>query len=100
VRGRCMAGRSSAGSGLLGMILMEDAPILAFALAVLVAFVWVLVWSMWRIRRGGGGATVGVLGATHEMLSSDQRKAAEEIIHRNAAESREDESSSDPANKE
>jgi hypothetical protein len=75
---------------------MGDALNVVFALAVLVAFVWVFVWSTRRIRRGGGGATVGLLGATHELLSSDQRKAAETIVQRNAGESEEDQSSSDP----
>jgi hypothetical protein len=69
---------------------------LVFALGVLAASIGVFVWATRRIRKGGGGATVGVLGATYEMLSSDQRRAVETIVKRTAGESEEDQSSSDP----
>ena len=69
---------------------------LVFAFGLLAASIGVFVWATRRIRKGGGGATVGVLGATYEMLSSDQRRAVETIVKRNAGESEEDQSSSDP----
>lgn len=75
---------------------METASVLIFAFGLLAASIGVFVWAARRIRRGGGGATVGVLGALYEMLSSDQRRAAETIIERNAGESEADESSSGP----
>jgi len=74
---------------------METASVLVFSFGLLAACIGVFVWSARRIRKGGG-ATVGVLGALHEMLSDDQRRAAETIIERNAGESEEAESSSDP----
>ena len=75
---------------------MQDALDLIIALVVLIAFVVVFVWSTRRMRKGGGGATVGVLGATYDMLSSDQRRAAETIVQRNAGQSEEEDASSDP----
>jgi hypothetical protein len=79
---------------------MEIASVLIFAFGLLAACVGVFVWASRRIKKGGGGATVGVLGATYEMLSSDQRRAAETIIRRNAGECDEDESSSDPLSRD
>jgi hypothetical protein len=76
--------------------MIETVEVLIFALAILAVCIGVFVWASRRIRKGGGGATVGVLGATYEMLSSDQRRAAETIIKRNAGETEEEESSSDP----
>jgi len=75
---------------------MEVAFELIFAFGLLAACIGVCVWAARRIRRGGGGVTVGVLGALHEMLSAEQRRAAETIIQRNAGESEAEESSSDP----
>jgi len=75
---------------------METTVVLIFAFALLAVCIGVFVWTSRRIRKGGGGATVGILGATHEILSTDQRKAAEMIIRRNAGESESDEASSDP----
>jgi len=75
---------------------MGTALTLIFAFGLLAVCIGVFVWTSRRIRRGGGGATVGVLGATHEMLTTDQRKAAETIITRNAGESESDEASGDP----
>jgi hypothetical protein len=69
---------------------------LIFAFGLLAVCVGVFVWISRRIRRGGGGATVGLLGATHEMLSTDRRKAGETIIRRNAGDSESGEDSSDP----
>ena len=70
---------------------------LIVAVAVLAAGTGVFVWTCRRVRRGGGGATVGVLGATHEMLSEDQRRASETILQRNAGEQEEEDASSDPS---
>ena len=78
---------------------MGTASVLIFTFGLLAACIGVFVWASRRVRKGGGGATVGVLGATHEMLSSDQRRAAETIIRRNAGESEDDEASSDPLNR-
>jgi hypothetical protein len=75
---------------------METVGVLFIAFGVLAGFVGFFVWVSRRARKGGGGATVGVLGAIHEMLSSDRRRAGETIIRRNAGESEEGESSSDP----
>jgi hypothetical protein len=66
------------------------------ALAILVACVWVAIWASRRVRRGGGGATVGVLGATYEMLSEDKRRATETIVKQKAGETDEEDDSSDP----
>jgi hypothetical protein len=79
---------------------METAFVLIFAFGILAACIGLFVWVSRRIRKGGGGATVGALGAIHEMLSSDRRKAAETIIRRNAGESEEEEASSDPLNQD
>jgi hypothetical protein len=75
---------------------MGTALVLIFAFGLLAVCIGVFVWTSRRIRKGGGGATVGVLGATHEMLSTDQRKAAETIIRRHAGDSESDEASGDP----
>jgi hypothetical protein len=75
---------------------VETVAVLALAFGLLAASIGVFVWAARRIRRGGGGATVGILGATHEMLSNDQRRAAETIIRRNAGESESEAESSDP----
>ena len=72
---------------------------LIFAFGLLAACIGVFVWVARRVRKGGGGTAVGVLGATHEMLSSDRRRAAETVIRRNAGESDEEEPSSDPVNR-
>ena len=69
---------------------------LIVALCVLAASVGVFVWVCRRVRRGGGGATVGMLGATHEMLPSDQRRATETILKKNAGDREEEDTSSDP----
>ena len=69
---------------------------LIVAAVVLAAAVAVFVWFGRRIRRGGGGATVGVLGATHEMLSQDRRRAGETILKRNAGTQFEEDESGDP----
>ena len=69
---------------------------LIFALCILVAFCAVVVWVCRRVRRGGGGATVGVLGATHELLAEDTRRAGEAIVQRNAGEEEEEDDSSAP----
>jgi hypothetical protein len=75
---------------------METVFVLIFAFGLLAASIGVFVWLARRIRKGGGGAAVGVLGALHEMLSTDRRRAGETIIRRNAGESEEDDSSGDP----
>ena len=67
-----------------------------FALAILVASIWVSVWAARRVRRGGGGATVGALGASYEMLSEEKRRAAETIVKRNAGESEDEDEALDP----
>jgi hypothetical protein len=69
---------------------------LAFALVLLAAWIGVFVWLARRIRKGGGGATVGVLGAIHEMLSQEKRRAGQTIVRQNAGQPEEDDSSSDP----
>jgi hypothetical protein len=90
----CRHGRASS---LLGGT--EEIPTtleLVFAFGLLAVAVGVFLWASRRLRKGGGGAEVGLLGGTFDMLSSDQRKAGETIIKRNAGESEEDESSSEP----
>jgi len=67
-----------------------------FALAILVASIWVAVWAARRVRRGGGGATVGALGASYEMLSEEKRRAAETIVKRNAGENEDEDGALDP----
>ena len=74
---------------------MKTVFVLTFAFGLLAACIGVFVWVSRRIRKGGGGATVGALGAIYEMLSSDRRKAAETIIRRNTGESEEEQPSSD-----
>jgi hypothetical protein len=65
--------------------------------ALLAASVAVFIVYARGVRRGGGGLTVGVLGATHEMLSEDRRKAGETILNRNAGVQLEEDESGDPA---
>ena len=67
-----------------------------FALVILVASIWISVWAARRVRRGGGGVTVGALGATYEMLSEEKRRAAETIVKKNAGESEDEDGSTDP----
>ena len=66
------------------------------ALAVLGGFVAIFVWCARRVRRGGGGQTAGVLGATHEMLSEDRRRAGETILERQAGRQLEEDESGEP----
>ena len=75
---------------------METALTLLFAFGLLAVCLVVFVWVCRRVRRGGGGATVGTLGAIHEMLTEDQRRANETIVQRNAGEEEEEDASSDP----
>jgi hypothetical protein len=69
---------------------------IAVAFGILVAFIVVFVSISRKIRRGGGGATVGMLGATHEILTEDRRRAGEEIIQQKAGKGIEGEKSGDP----
>jgi hypothetical protein len=52
-----------------------------------------------RIRRGGGGLTTVVLGATDEFYHKDRKKAVEMIVDQNAGKKMEDQASSDPDKK-
>lgn len=66
---------------------------LMVALAILIGFVTIFIWIARRVRRGGGGETAGVLGATHEMLSEDRRRAGETILARKAGKQLEEDKS-------
>jgi hypothetical protein len=69
---------------------------LGVGLAVLIGFIGVFVWCARRARRGGGGATVGMLGAVHELLSRDRQRAGETIVERNAGKQAEADESGEP----
>ena len=69
---------------------------LLVVVGILAACAVIFVWVCRRVRKGGGGATVGVLGATHEMLAEDRRRANETILKRNAGKQEEEDASSDP----
>ena len=69
---------------------------LLVAAGVLAGYLIVFVWCTRRVRRGGGGISVGVLGATHEMLAEDRRKAGETILRRNAGAQFEEDKSGEP----
>ena len=68
-----------------------------FAFILLAACVIGFVWVSRRARKGGGGATVGMAGAIHELLSADRRRSAETIMKKNKGEKEEADSSSEPA---
>jgi hypothetical protein len=74
---------------------MGPVPSLIFAFALLAACIGLFVWISRRVRKGGGGAQVGVLGAIHDMLSSERRRAAETIVERSAGQPEEDEAASE-----
>lgn len=69
---------------------------LLFAAVLLAIYFVVFVWFTRRVRRGGGGMTSGVLGATHEMLSEERRRAGEMILKRNAGDQLEEDEDGDP----
>ena len=69
---------------------------LAAALAILIGFITFFVWISRRVRRGGGGQTAGMLGAAHEMLSEDRRRAGETILEERAGKKLHEEESGDP----
>jgi hypothetical protein len=75
---------------------MATVGVLIFAFGLLAASIAVFVWFGRRVRKGGGGITVGALGAVHEMLSEDRKRASEVIIKELAGESEEEEPSADP----
>ena len=69
---------------------------LVVALAILAGFITVFVWISRRVRRGGGGQTAGMLGATHEMLSEDRRRAGETILEERAGKKLQEDESGEP----
>ena len=69
---------------------------LMVALAILIGFVIIFIWCARRVRRGVGGATSGMLGATHEILSEDRRRAGETILERKAGKGLEEDESGEP----
>ena len=69
---------------------------LLVAAGVLIGYLTVFVWLTRKVRRGGGGISVGVLGATHEMLAEHRRRAGEMILRRNAGDQIEEDESGDP----
>jgi len=75
---------------------MRIPPAFIFASLLLVACIVGFAWISRRTKKGGGGATVGMVGALHEMLSSDRRRSAETILKKNKGEQEEVDPSSDP----
>jgi len=71
--------------------------ILSAALVILLV-IGIFIWLTIRIRRGGGSLTTIGLGATHEFLTKDRRKAAEVIVNQNAGKELESQSSAAPKN--
>lgn len=64
-------------------------------LAVFAGVVAIFGWLAMRARKGRISATTP-LGASYELLSKDQRKAAEVIVNKNASKKMEEQASSDP----
>lgn len=71
--------------------------LLVFGLIVLVIIMFIRT-SM-RLRKGGGSLTTTVLGATDELLTNDQRKAAETIVNINAGKKLEEQHTGEPEKK-
>jgi hypothetical protein len=69
---------------------------LLLALGILVGFFILFVWIARRTRKGGGGTTVSTLGAAHNLLNRDQKKAAEIIVETHAGKQMEEDESADP----
>jgi hypothetical protein len=63
---------------------------------VIVLVIAIFVRTSMSLRKGGGSITTTVLGATHEMLTKDQRKAAETIVNVNAGKRLDEQRSGEP----
>ena len=65
-----------------------------FVLAPVLAILGIFVMAGWSARRkGAGGMSTTVVGATYNMLSEDKRRAAEIVVKQNAGAKLEEQSS-------
>ena len=78
---------------------LNDILALLLVLGLLVLIITVFIRTSMRLRKGGGSLTTTVLGATDELLTSDQRKAAETIVNINAGKKLEEQGSGEPEKK-
>ena len=65
-------------------------------LCIAVGLIFVILgflWGAWRIRKGGGGTTTTILGATDGLMSNDTRAASETIVEVNAGNKAEEQDS-------
>lgn len=75
---------------------MTDLWTLVFAFAILAAVCVTFIVISQRVRRRGGSLVTGMLGATHELLTTERRRAGEVILKERAGERSEEEESGDP----
>lgn len=67
---------------------------LAFALVIAVGAAFAAIGL--RVRRRGGSLVTTTLGATHELLTAERRRAGEVILSERSGEREDDDESGDP----
>jgi hypothetical protein len=63
---------------------LYDILVLLLVTTIVVLIIAVFIRTSIRLRKGGGSTTTIALGSTDELLTKDQRQAAETIVNINA----------------